>query len=187
MATNNATHHPAPTTANQSPIPRHVPPKGTAASSHNTQTPLTTLHPQRQIPAPHTIILHEVHHQVFSRAESDAIRGITPLFQRWRAMGRGQGSPPTNYQSPRQGQPGSSGHPALVVTDNATHRPLPTPHPIAPGPRAQGQRTTWVDQGKDGEGAELTTSVAEGMGQVRLIAPVAICGLITRFCTVRKQ
>ncbi|MCP4541420.1 MAG: hypothetical protein GY832_30185 [Chloroflexi bacterium] len=29
----------------------------------------------------------------------------------------------TNYQSPRQGQPGSSGHPALVVTDNAIHRP----------------------------------------------------------------
>ncbi|MCP4539211.1 MAG: hypothetical protein GY832_18905 [Chloroflexi bacterium] len=44
----------------------------------------------RQLPPPHSITLHEVHYQVSTRGESDAIRGPGSLFQRWRAMGRGR-------------------------------------------------------------------------------------------------
>ncbi|MCP4538820.1 MAG: hypothetical protein GY832_16930, partial [Chloroflexi bacterium] len=60
---------------------------------------------------------------------------------------QGQRSPLTNRQSPQQGQPINSGHPPLVVTDNASHHPRP---------KETSQCTTWGKPGGDGEGADLS-------------------------------
>ncbi|MCP4540315.1 MAG: hypothetical protein GY832_24515 [Chloroflexi bacterium] len=101
---------------------------------------------------------HEVHYQVFSRGESDAVQGTAPLFQP--SDEEGQGAPPTNRQSPQQGPP--------INRDNlpaCDHRQRTHPASQRPSPKGTSQCTTWVEQGETARERSGAASTAGTIGR----------------------